>query len=135
MAKALHKQLKISGLSLLSCPIWKNPLFIAGGKPLNNDVWRNKNIAELGHMFKSDGDLVNFHELKIKFGLNNSNIFQYLQIKSIMSNFTFRNIAFINNEFIDNKLKDAVSGRGNVSKLYRLSCSTFSNYNESIKAQ
>ncbi len=54
IARTLHKQLQINGLSLPSCPIWQNPLFMAGGKPISNDTWQNKSISELGQILNNN---------------------------------------------------------------------------------
>lgn len=68
--------------------------------------------------------MFSFSELKKKFGLNNSDIFQYLQIRSIMQ--SFANTTLADNAFFDIKFKDAVSSIGNVSKIDRLLCCIFS---------
>lgn len=47
---------------------------------------------------------------------------------------SFRNTTLANNESCDIKFKDAVSGSGNVSKIYKLCCISFKGI-ESIKAQ
>lgn len=64
IVKAIHKQLKFNGLSLPSCPIWKNSLFLAGGKPIHNDTWLDKNVVELGHILNSNEEMFSFHELR-----------------------------------------------------------------------
>ncbi len=114
-----------------SCPIRKNPLSTAGGKPLSYDLRQNKNIAELG----KDGDIIHFHELEINFGLNNSNYFQYLQLKLILRNCTLKKNTLANNETIDIQLRDVATGRGTVSKLCRLFCHSFFDCSASTKAQ
>ena len=132
VSKAIHKRLRISGLSLPSCPLWKNQLISAGGKPLCNSQWQNKNITVIGQLL-DNGELINFNELKSRFSLNNSNMFQYLQLKSILHSYIDKNISLGNNESMDIKLKDAASGRGTVSKLYKLLNYTFDECNVSIK--
>lgn len=69
IAKEIHKQLKINGLSLPSCPIWNNQAFMAGGKPVCNDSWQQKKIADLGQIIGCNGEMFSFNELKMKFGL------------------------------------------------------------------
>lgn len=52
-----------------------------------------------------------------------------------MHSFVLENITLADTDSVDNKLKDAVSGRGIISKIYRLLCWIFSNCSVSIKAQ
>ena len=130
----IHKQLKMNGLFLPSCPIWNNLALKAGGKPISNESWQEKNITNLGHILGSNGEMLSFNELKKKFGLNNSDTFQYLQIKSIMQ--SFANIMLADNDSFDIKFRDAVSGSGKVSKIYKLLCCTSSCISSKvIKAQ
>ena len=124
----------MNGLALPSCPIWDNPVFKADGKPISNDSWQEKNITNLGQILGSNGEMLSFRELKKKFVLDNSDTFQYLQIKSIMQ--SFANIMLADNKFFDIKFRDAVSGSGKVSKIYRLLCCTSSCISSKvIKAQ
>uniref|UniRef100_A0A8C6TC84 Reverse transcriptase n=1 Tax=Neogobius melanostomus TaxID=47308 RepID=A0A8C6TC84_9GOBI len=85
IAQAIHKRLKINGLSLPSCPIWNNLLFTAGGQPLANDSWKNKNIRTLGQILHG-AEIMPFQQLKTIFNLSDTHFFQYMQFKAILSN-------------------------------------------------
>ena len=83
IVKILQKRLAFNGITLPSCPLWNNRLFTAGGKPLKNNVWLQHNIKQAGQVIRN-GNMVPFDELKTQFGLKDSELFSYLQIKSSM---------------------------------------------------
>lgn len=62
VAKVIQKRLRISGQSLPSFPPWNNPSFLAGNKPLTNQIWLGKNVTCLGQVVK-DGELLSFQKI------------------------------------------------------------------------
>lgn len=126
----MQRFFNISGLSLPSCPIWNNPALIAGNEPLTNIIWKSKNITCLGQIVK-DGELLSFQELKTNYNLDYSCIFQYLQLKSILRSYCFKNME----ESLDSQLKMATNGSRTVSKLYKILCPTFFDCNKCILDQ
>lgn len=65
ITKTLHKRLGITGASLPSCPLWKNPLFFAGGYPLNNIAMQDCNLHNVGQIIK-DNNIISFFRIDIK---------------------------------------------------------------------
>lgn len=130
VAKILQRLLHITGISLPSCPIWKNPSFMAGNAPLTNIFWESRKITCFGQVVR-DGEKIPFQELKTEFNLENSCIFQYIQLESILSTNIFQNME----EPLDSQLKRVTTGRRTVSKVYNMLCPVIFDCNRSILDQ
>ena len=134
IAKIIQKKCSINGLMLPSCPLWENPLLLAGGKTLNNETWKKYNIRNLGQIVKQN-KIISFSEFKNIFALNDTVFLQYLQIKSILMEYLTKGILLASDMETDNKLKEIIKNQGTVSKLYRLIHPSPCNTLNKIKAQ
>ncbi len=93
---------------LPSCPLWENPLFMAGGKTLINESWKKHNIRYLGQIVKQN-KIISFPELKRIFALNDTDFLQYLQIKSILKRYLTKGVSLSSDAGTDNKLKEIIN--------------------------
>lgn len=117
IAKELHSRLSIFGSTLPSCPIWKNPLMTAGGKPIFNRIWQQKNITKLCQLL-SDGNNIGVNELKLQYKSEDAKGFQYILLKVLLKSEMAKGITLKHIDTADKKLREAV--KGTVSKLYKL---------------
>ncbi len=66
-------------------------LFTAGEKPIVNKVWQQSNIISLSQLIL-DGNIVDLSEPKRQYKLNDSNFFQYMQLKIILKTYVTKGI-------------------------------------------
>ena len=88
-------------------------MFTTGGKHLKNKVWQQHNISQLGQVI-SDGKMIPFNDLKLQFGLMDTEFLSYLQIKSVMKTLLSKDIG--NKKDLENILR-AVR-KGTASAMY-----------------
>ena len=134
IAKTIQKTFSINGLMLPSCPLWENPLLMAGGKTLSNETWKNYNIRNLGQIVKQN-KIISFPVFKNIFALNDTVFLQYLQIKSILKKYVTKGISLASDVETDNKLKEIIKNQGTVSKLYRFIHTSSCNILDKTKAR
>uniref|UniRef100_A0A8C6S6I3 Reverse transcriptase domain-containing protein n=1 Tax=Neogobius melanostomus TaxID=47308 RepID=A0A8C6S6I3_9GOBI len=130
---SIQKQLKITGISLPSCPISNNSLLTVGGKTLRN-AFLSEDINRMDQLVK-DGQIIPFSVLKSQYNLKESKIFQYLQLKSIMKNYLTKGIILASKSILEEKLKTAVNKRGTVSVIYKLLIQSLPDSTTSTKLQ
>lgn len=70
-------------LPSLQAPIWNNPDFIFSYSLFSSAIWKKKGITLPSHLFH-DISFVSFQYLKQMFGIRNSQVLEYLQIKSVI---------------------------------------------------
>lgn len=133
ITKTIQKMLKITGISLPSCPVLNNPLIIIGGKTLHSP-FLSEDIIRMEQLVK-DREILPFSVLKSQYHLSDSKIFQYLQLKSIIKSHLSKGSAFSTKGIVDEKLKKAVNRRGTVSALYKLLIQSLPDNTVSTKLQ
>lgn len=67
-------------------------MFTAGGKPLRNNIWQRHNINQLDQVI-SEGKTIPFNDLKLLFGLTDTELLSYLQIKYVMKPLLSSNVS------------------------------------------
>lgn len=78
-----------------------------------NKVWQQHNISQLGKVV-SDDKKIPFNDLKLQFGLIDTEFLSYLQIKSVMKLLLSKEID------LENKLRGIAIRKGTVSAMYTL---------------
>lgn len=73
-------------------------------------------IREEGPDRDRDGDIIPFYELKMQFSMKDSAFLQHLQLRSVLRHCTSKG----SKNVLDGKLRDAATGRGSVSVIYKL---------------
>lgn len=133
--KMLHKYFRFNGKSLPSCPLWSNPLFMAGKRILKNKVWQQNNIQNISQLIINGKNIIAFSDLKKEYRINDAEMFNYLQIKSILKSSISQDNSLGDKKDLEDKLKRAATNRGTVSVIYRLLCSTKSDHTYVTKNQ
>ena len=87
--------------------LWRNPLIVSNGETLYNTYFVDKGILTLKNVIDEFGQPLSCAEAKQKYGLNNSNVFNWLGlIKSIPRN--WKNILCTNPDRISANIRNQI---------------------------
>lgn len=128
VVKSVQRRLGITGISLPSCPLWKNPIFTAGGNPLNNIHMQAHDIQHIGQIVKNN-IITPFTVLMEHFNLNKSLFLSYMQLQSNIKNLTSKGIKIGCHEHLDMNLKRLANKKGMISGIYKLLLTSTANTN------